>query len=380
MLPCGSAASRVLIIGGGLAGACTAEAIVRHCELTAEARQLVGSDEVPLLQVVDQGARIAAGASGNPFGIILPNLTADSGDFYPSGFDYSLRWLQESQHHDLFEITGGLQLPSTQKLRRMMNTRGLDLATPGRVASAEEASEYAQIKCPAGIIVEQAGVYRPAELVRRLIGESGAQVDTAASVVKLQRSEEPGWPGWEARVSDGRRYFARDVVVCAAFSSARFFQLERLPCEAVRGQTGQLSSTPASRGLKRVISYGSYLTPVVDNDIHFVGSTFSHQDFLGEPRDSDSEKILSTARKWLPSLNLEGPLLAPRVCFRTSTIDRLPYIGQLDEGLYVNCGHGSKGILSCPIAGEIIARSILGKSTEEFSSVLEFVHPSRVLN
>jgi tRNA 5-methylaminomethyl-2-thiouridine biosynthesis bifunctional protein len=95
----------------------------------------------------------------------------------------------------------------------------------------------------------------------------------------------------------------------------------------------------------------------------------------------------------------------PRVCFRTSTIDRLPYIGALPdfhamqqeasqyqsgtdlqkrvpirflEGVYMHLGHGSRGLLSCPLGAEIIARSICGEELKEFEKAASVVDPARL--
>ena len=47
-----------------------------------------------------------------------------------------------------------------------------------------------------------------------------------------------------------------------------------------------------------------------------------------------------------------------RVSFRATTPSRLPYMGKLAEGLYINAGHGSRGLLSAPYAAMLLAEDI----------------------
>jgi glycine/D-amino acid oxidase-like deaminating enzyme len=74
---------------------------------------------------------------------------------------------------------------------------------------------------------------------------------------------------------------------------------------------------------------------------------------------------------------------------RANPADRLPMIGRLTEAavpeafqrgceyLYVNTGHGSSGLATCPIAGEIVAAQITGEDLPATSEQLELLSPAR---
>jgi tRNA 5-methylaminomethyl-2-thiouridine biosynthesis bifunctional protein len=154
-----------------------------------------------------------------------------------------------------------------------------------------------------------------------------------------------------------------------------------------------------------VVSYGGYITPDVAG-AHFLGAHYSHGDDELTPRSSDTEEMLRLNAQWLPTLSLiNGETTGTRVCFRTSTIDRLPYIGALPDytdfkqlvaqyrsgtnlankvtcapipGIFVNVGHGSRGLLSCPIGGEIIAREIVKEPLEDLACAAQVATPERL--
>jgi glycine/D-amino acid oxidase-like deaminating enzyme len=88
-----------------------------------------------------------------------------------------------------------------------------------------------------------------------------------------------------------------------------------------------------------------------------------------EPNDGDTTEILSRLYRTLPTIsNLS--VTSSRVCFRASTHDRMPYIGALPLSsnltLFINAGHGSRGLLTAPLGGEIIARLMHSEALGNF--------------
>jgi tRNA 5-methylaminomethyl-2-thiouridine biosynthesis bifunctional protein len=154
-----------------------------------------------------------------------------------------------------------------------------------------------------------------------------------------------------------------------------------------------------------VLCFGGYLTPAVGGE-HLLGAHYRHDDENQEPSDSDTEEILTAATRAAPSLDFStSHVRSARVCFRTSTVDRMPYIGRLPNfeemkreadayrsgtnirekvklrdypGIYVNVGHGSRGLLSCPLGGEIIARLIHNEPLDSLQEAATLCEPARV--
>ena len=48
-------------------------------------------------------------------------------------------------------------------------------------------------------------------------------------------------------------------------------------------------------------------------------------------------------------------------------------------GAFISAGHGSRGLLSAPLGGELIARMIAGESLDELTAVAEVLDPRRVV-
>ncbi|RCI71234.1 FAD-dependent oxidoreductase, partial [Pseudomonas aeruginosa] len=103
----------------------------------------------------------------------------------------------------------------------------------------------------------------------------------------------------------------------------------------------------------------------------------------------------------LPLERLEG-----RAAFRGTSPDYLPLVGPLAEraafdeayavlardarqvperacpwlpGLYLNSGHGSRGLISAPLSGELLAAWICGEPLPLPRAVAEACHPNRFL-
>jgi tRNA 5-methylaminomethyl-2-thiouridine biosynthesis bifunctional protein len=79
-------------------------------------------------------------------------------------------------------------------------------------------------------------------------------------------------------------------------------------------------------------------------------------------RAADHRENLARAEAMLPGFT-EGLLpmaLDGWTGFRTTTHDRLPIFGQLDDGLYAATGLGSRGLLWAPLGAELIASHVAG--------------------
>ena len=131
--------------------------------------------------------------------------------------------------------------------------------------------------------------------------------------------------------------------------------------------------------LSSVIHFGRSLTPILDGK-HHLGSTFEPAtkftsiDYKSLSELSQDNNI-DALKKFLPKLQLDSKLnLDGQVAWRCYTKDSLPIIGsvarpgqngQCYPGLYINVGHGARGLLSCMIAAEIISCNIQ-KRTQAF--------------
>lgn len=384
----------VVVIGAGLAGGATAYALIRRG-----------------LQVVllDSAQQLTAKASGNRWGLLTPYLSTKRSTLqtlYSAGYDFTQSLLKD---HSLcaqsFHRTGALQLPSTSRLAATIESAEPILGAPlVRRVEIDETSSIAEIPInSAAIYIPDAGFLSPRLFIEGLLADSRNKLTVALGAACCSIEHHDGT--WLVSCLDGRSFLSHSVVVCAAYESSKLKLTSWLPLEPIRGQTSSLRSNDYSRALRVVVSYGGYITPEITG-AHFLGAHYSHNDNEITPRSSDTAEMLRLNSRWLPALSFsDADMTDSRVCFRTSTIDRLPYIGPLPDfslfkreiaqyrsgtnltnkatcapiaGIFVNIGHGSRGLISCPIGGEIIARAIINQPLAELANIAEIVTPQRL--
>jgi tRNA 5-methylaminomethyl-2-thiouridine biosynthesis bifunctional protein len=384
----------VIVIGGGLAGGFTAHAFASR-----------GAS----VSVLEARHTLASKASGNRFALLTPYITTKASSLeslYSTGFAFSSSQIARSERlAPLLRRCGALQLPSTARLKAALNSSSA-LYGPHTIqrVSPHDASALSGIQiASAAFYVADAGFLEPVLAVEQLIQEHRSKITTHyhSKVVTISRNGSQ----WSIRCEDGSTHTASTVVICNAYEASGVAISTWLPLEPVRGQTVSALPSKQSSGLRTVLAFGGYLTPVVEGS-HFVGAHYRHDDPNPDPSEADTGDILGRCATWLPDAQLESTTtIGARVCFRTSTIDRLPYIGALPDffemkrqaatlrsgsdlqarvpmihhgGVYVHVGHGSRGLLSCPLGAEIIARLANNEDLAELSDVASTVTPNRL--
>jgi tRNA 5-methylaminomethyl-2-thiouridine biosynthesis bifunctional protein len=386
-----------VIIGGGLAGGCTAHALARR-----------GLS----VRILEAGSALVSKASGNRFGLVTPYLSSKRSPteaVYSKGFEYTTGLLSTLEDPRIFRRCGALHLPTTKRLAHLVNDSAPILGD-SRIerVSAAEGSEIAGVSLTENsFYIPTAGYISPKEMVTALLAPFAHLVttDINSHVTDISRMET----SWRVE-STSSSLSTSAVIICGAYESSLIPAASWLPLEPIRGQTICAADSPRSRELRTVVCFGGYVTPSTCNE-HLIGAHYRHDDPQEEPRESDTEEILASCRRWIPSLSIDpGAVRSARVCFRTSTIDRLPYVGALPDfhamkqeasqyqpgtnlvtkvpvrcmsGLFINAGHGSRGLLSCPLAGETIARLMCGEAIgdlEEASTLCSALRlPHRIL-
>lgn len=105
-----------------------------------------------------------------------------------------------------------------------------------------------------------------------------------------------------------------------------------------------------------------------------VGATSKDAGFDTSLDLGDFADLLESSRKLLPMLD-DTKIEEISTGLRPATLDHLPYIGKLDEGLLCAYGHYRNGILQTPITAKIIS-AILTNQEPPKESV--FVDPARI--
>lgn len=195
------------------------------------------------------------------------------------------------------------------------------------------------------------------------------------------------------------------VVLCTAEETHRLPPLSHLRIKPIRGQTTR--SEAAGPALKRVVCGEGYISPPLEGHYCF-GATFRLRDPSLEVRASEDEANLQLLDNALPELAaaLARQPRQGRAAFRATTADYLPIIGPAPDGdwvidhfarlrqdanwpfdqqmrhlpgLFVNTGHGSKGLISCPMGAELLLSWIENTPLPVAREVADALNPVRFL-
>jgi tRNA 5-methylaminomethyl-2-thiouridine biosynthesis bifunctional protein len=388
--PAQSHDQRAVVIGGGIAGTASSHALAsRGWQVT----------------LIERHPALAQEASGNPLGVLYPRLAGQDmalSRLALHGYLHTTRLLQQLnlEPHD-YDACGLLQLAfDAQELARCKAIAARDFPLELlRHVNADEASQLAGVALPhEGLYFPTAGWVNPPALCNALADHENISVMPSVTALRLQRDGEH-WQVWNEK-----RLLAQApvVILASANDTVNFEQSMHLPLEPVRGQITMLPANAGSQKLKLVVCTDGYMSPAVAG-VHCVGATFSPNDAASDIRLSDHAANLTMLRRMSPELyqSLSQQLVSGRVALRCATPDYLPMAGPLLDsaalsanpprynadpatlpwlaGLYVNTGHGSKGLINAPLCAEMIACAINGEPAPVDVKLLAALDPNRFM-
>ncbi len=389
------AKKEAIIIGAGLAGCTSAHALAeRGWKIT----------------LLERNNIIASEASGNPQGVLYAKLSHK--EEAQAAFNlaslqfaqsfYSSRWIATG------EQTGVLQLAhcaAEQLLQTQLREKFSAATELVQFVSAGRASELAGTSLAHNAIhFPNAGWINPAKLCAQLITHPLIQVIANTTAVDIAYNGE-NWC-----INNNAELQAPVVIIANARDAHYFTQTRHLPIKSIRGQITYLPATETSKKIKIVICSEGYIAPA-NEGIHCTGATFNLKEESTALRAEDHHTNLENLREALSDMadewgNLDNNLLGGRVAFRCTLPDYLPAVGPVaDEipmldsfaplrknarafiqgtgkylpGLYLNIGHGSRGLAYTPLCAEILAAHINNESQPIASELVTALNPARFL-
>ena len=391
--------SRAIVIGGGLAGTSTARALAQR------------GWRVTLLEQHDA---LASEASGNPQGILYTKLSAHRtplSQLVLQGYLYSINLLKslEGEYDGLWQQTGVIQLATSgsdrQRHRLLAQQYNSDLLS---WLQAEQLSEYSGIPVAHdGLFFPHAGWVNPELFCQALARHDNIELVTRQAVHTLEKDNSE-WVLLDKLQREINR--CETIVMAGGIHSTRLSQLQAFPMKAIRGQITEVQETAASTWLSACICDKGYIAPA-SLGRHTLGATFDFNDNCNQVRNEDHQRNLAQLDQWLPEVMtaLGGnqiEITGGRTGFRCTSPDYLPLVGAVVdknafmtrfsalslnarqeifampgylEGLYINTGHGSRGLVTCPLAGEVLAAMITGDSLCIPETLRQQLNPSRFL-
>jgi len=394
---------QAIVIGAGLAGTSTAFSLAQRGWQVS---------------VYDRHEQPAQEASGNNQGILYTKLSAEQSvksDFYSRAFLYAARQIPEllaDTSPRAFDACGVLQLAHTEKEAARQQQFLNNCPQPESLVHAVDAllaSKLAGIKLEQdGLFFPQAGWVRPAALCHRYVEHPNITFHAGIEVDQLHYQDGQ----WQLFNSHGEVIACAPVVVIAnAYDALKFDVSAFLQIKRIRGQVTHIPATePAS--LATVICGNAYVSPPFNNQFH-IGATFNLDTDTPELRSQDHQRNIEQISELVPELakqqqwqHLDTHQLQGRVGFRCTSPDYMPLVGPVPDhevfvnqyarlrkdattqfssagsyqpGLYLNTGHGSKGLVSGPLAAEILASMICYESLPIETKLVDALNPGRFL-
>lgn len=366
---------KAVVIGGGLAGCASAYALAkRGWQVT----------------LIERHPSVAAEASGNHQGILyarlMPKMSPLS-ELTLAGYQHALRMLGQllPQGDDTWRQCGLLQLAFDE--REAARLQGiLDLGLPSSLLhsiSRDEAGARSGVALPVGgLLFPGSGWVSPQALCRALVNQPGITLLSGQEVAAL----EHGHAGWEVHGESGLLATTPVVIVACAGHTMRFAQTAHLPIRSIRGQVTYLPATTRSQSVSTVLCGESYAAPA-RHGIHTIGATYGNLEDSLELRAADHRKNLDMLSQLSPEFYsalggdaLTVETLEGRAACRCNVADYLPLLGGVSidtPGLYVNTGHGSRGLITAMLAGEALTAMLEGEPAPLPSELIRAMSPSR---
>ncbi len=372
MLPQPVAVPRhVVVIGAGVAGAAVAHALAQRGVAVT---------------VLERGAALGAGASGNPLAVFRPMLSRDdnrASRLTRAAFLHNLRAWAALGDSVEWARCGVLHLPK-DAIAVAKQQQALAAAAPpvefARWVERGEACALANWPVDApGLFFPTAGWVVPGSLCRAWLDHPAIQLKTACSAARLKAVSHGLSFGWQVLDDAGAVRVEADAVVLANARDVLSLAPDQTwPLHTERGQITQLpvGSFPE---IQRVIAREGYIAP---GTLHpWVGATYEHDDDdTTASRQSDLanlarlEAILPGAGK-----HLEVDAVRGRASLRALLPDRLPLLGAVSghAGLYVAAGYASRGVVWAGLLGEALADQMTGQPWPVEAELMRIIAPGR---
>ena len=390
----------VLVVGGGLAG-CTAAA--------ALARRGVA------VTLLEQGT-VANAGSGIDQGILYTRLSRKHSalaDFALQSFQFAATF-----YHDMFvakklsapvdgDLCGSFQQSDSTSDMAVLGDALVGLEDLAQVLDARQATQVLGIEqSSAGYWYPRSGWLSPGAVCRALLDQPEIRLVERCGEVTLGTQDNL----WQA-VANGQVLAQANCAIVATGPGAKTMQqFQWLPVQTVRGQITRLPSARAFSGLRAVLCHEGYMVPARDGN-HSIGATFAIGADNPAPRADDHRHNLSRLAAAVPAWreqleSLDPGALQGRVGYRCASPDHLPAVGPAPDlsgfledfgslrkdaktpvtsrgsylpGLYISTAHGSRGLTSTPIAGELLASMICGEPPPFSRALCRALAPARFI-
>ncbi len=374
----------VAIIGGGIASACAAYALVKKgIKVT--------------LYCKDKA--IAQGASSNAIGALYPLLHQKQDKiscFYQQAFWHAKKFYQKLLTEKFYfdhDWCGLLEISYKESLQKRQHYFQHHAIWPRQLIqsiNAEEASEKANITLAyGGLFIPQAGWIAPQQLVEQIFKAALAtkrlKIKNNIEVTQLMPLTKNKSLSWQLQTNKGK-FKANILIICGGAESINLAPIKQLPLHSVRGQITAVKTKAVTSKLNTVICHKGYLTPQ-NNGVHCIGATFTKNSFDTQTTTADDEYNLTMLKQCVPDLALwdKNDITFSKARLRCMTPDHLPIVGAMPDiaqhlqayahlakdknwkistpakyidNLYILTGLGARGLCTAPLLADILVADL----------------------
>lgn len=385
---------RALIIGGGLAGCHSARALAeRGWQVT----------------ILERNNALAQEGSGNPQGVLYAKLSPmeeAQASFNLASLQYALHFYRPLWK-TIGDNCGVLQLAHKQselELHDQLKDKFAQADELVQFVSAQQAASLAGISLTqSGLFFPEAGWIDPRKLCAYLVDHPNIEVTYNFTVEQLNYDHEY----WQASSDKGNIRTAPVAIIASAKDALHVEQANHLPIKTIRGQITYIPEDTTTTSLTIVVCAEGYISPASEA-IFCTGATFNLKDDETSLRISDHQTNLDNLREHLPGfpVSADASQLQGRVAFRCSLPDYLPTVGGLPivdqmvkdfaplrknaragittegsywPGLYINIGHGARGLAYTPLCAELLAAQINHEPTPMPRDLVNALNPARFI-
>lgn len=388
-----SMTKQAIIIGAGISGAATAYSLAKRGYRVT---------------VYEKNPEAAMEASGNHQGMLYGSWSAFPSpmmELSHAGYRYSHALIRKFlQANKDYAECGLIQLGyNEEQIKRQQQL--LKASLPDDFIQAVDAKEIealiGQDFCSNlnGIYFPSGMWLKPARLVNALLDNPLITLKLNSEISSIDFIEHK----WHIYSNNNLIDSSPILILANAHAVNNFKQTKHLPLRKIRGQ---ISLVTEEHSVNSVLCGDGYLTPAIDGK-YTIGASFIFEDESVEIRENEHHENINRFRTVLPKLisrikidNLNG-----QVNFRTSPHDYLPLLGPVADfvlfretyarlaidrkarittpcpylpNLFINIGHGAKGILTAPICGEILADYIDNTPMPCSEELRQAIHPNRL--
>jgi tRNA 5-methylaminomethyl-2-thiouridine biosynthesis bifunctional protein len=377
-----------IVIGAGLAGTAVCE------RLASRGWQI---------DLFERHAAPAQEASGNPAGILLPQLAKD--DALAARLSRACYLYARQRYADLAGVCwspcGVLQVARDAAHEALQRATVRELGLPDDFAAFLEQEAAAALTgrsvAHGGWWFPGGGWVNPGSVCDALLAAAGNYVTPhfGSEIAALRQ----GADGWLAFDADDKLLAAAPHLILANAHAANRLLRQPLPLTPIRGQVSYLPAQwldDTGPPLRHVVCRAGYLTPP-DKGSMCVGASFDRDDSDLRIRAADHAGNLRRLDELLPGAarGVDANRLDGRVGLRTAAPDRLPLVGTLPDtdvfagtaetldamprraGLHCLLGLSARGLAWAPLAAELLASQLEGDPLPLGRDLVRVVDPAR---